>query len=176
VERTATAVAHLASRVGALASNITALATAIDALATAYSQKGSIMDQRARVLVIDDDVFLGNMLRRALASEHDVVVLTSAADALQLLGQGERFDLILCDLMLPEVTGADFYERVDLIASTPTRGRIAFMTGGAYTDASKTFLERTRVPCVDKPFSSLEALRAVVRERLEVIHAKGAAK
>ncbi len=78
--------------------------------------------------------------------------------------------------MLPAVTGADFYEHVDTIAPAPMRNRIAFMTGGAYTDASKTFLERTGAPCIDKPFSSVEALRAAVRQRLEVINAKGSAK
>jgi CheY-like chemotaxis protein len=169
-------VAQLASRVGALAPNITALATAIDAFATAYSEKGSIVERRARVLVIDDDEALGNMMRRVLASEHDVVVLTSAADALQLLGQGERFDLILCDLMLPGVTGAEFYEHVDLIAPTPTRSRIVFITGGAYTDASRTFLAQTGAPCIDKPFSSVAALRAAVRDRLEAMSAQGAGR
>jgi CheY-like chemotaxis protein len=172
VERTAKAVAQLASRVGALAPNITALATAIDAFATAYSEKGSIVEKRARVLVIDDDEALGNMMRRVLASEHEVVVLTSAADALGLLGQGERFDLILCDLMLPGVTGADFYEHVDMIAQTPTRSRIVFITGGAYTDGSRVFLEQIGAPCIDKPFSSVAALRAAVRERLRVLNAQ----
>jgi CheY-like chemotaxis protein len=123
--------------------------------------------------VIDDDVALGNMMRRVLAAEHDVVVLTSAADALQLLGQGERFDLILCDLMLPDVTGADFYEHVDLIAPTPTRARIVFITGGAYSDASRAFLDRSGAPCIDKPFSSVAALRAAVREQLEAMGAGG---
>jgi FixJ family two-component response regulator len=77
--------------------------------------------------------------------------------------------------MLPGVTGAEFYEHVDLIAPTPTRNRVVFITGGAYTDASRNFLEQTGVPCIDKPFSSVAALRAVVRERIEAINAKGSA-
>ena len=61
--------------------------------------------QRARVLVIDDDQRLGTLVARMLAREHEVTVLTSARAALDRIAAGERFDVMLCDLMMPELTG-----------------------------------------------------------------------
>src|SRR5258708_4534491 len=66
---------------------------------------------RARILVVDDEIILGNALRRSLR-EYDVVALANAKDALARISVGERFDFILCDIMMPELTGVDFYERV----------------------------------------------------------------
>ena len=67
--------------------------------------------RRARVLVVDDEELVGRVIRRALSVAHDVTVTTSAAQALAALDAGPPFDLILCDVMLPETS-----------ASTSTRG------------------------------------------------------
>ena len=58
-----------------------------------------------RVLVVDDEQMLCNAIERILGADHDVTTVTSAREALSRLGAGERFDLILCDLMMPEMTG-----------------------------------------------------------------------
>ena len=67
---------------------------------------------------------------RVLASEHDVLVLPSAREALDRIAGGERFDLVLCDLMLPGVTGMAFHERVRSVAPDLLE-RIVIITGGA---------------------------------------------
>lgn len=70
-----------------------------------------------------------------------------------LLASGERFDAIVCDLQMKELGGADVYDWV--VARRPElEPKIAFMTGGAFTDRARTFLERTRRPCLEKPFDS----------------------
>jgi signal transduction histidine kinase len=74
----------------------------IDREAPAASRRGS-------VLVIDDEPAIGLLVDRVLSADHDV---RSALDANQALGwieAGERFDVILCDLMMPQVTGMEFY-------------------------------------------------------------------
>ena len=121
------------------------------------------MDQgRARILVIDDDPKMGSVLRRALLPEHDVVVLTSAQEALDLVADGESFDLILCDLMLPGVDGVAFHERLGVLAPEMTGGFV-IMTGGAVTQRGQALLARGDVPRLEKPFG-IEELRRVVRE------------
>jgi PAS domain S-box-containing protein len=105
--------------------------------------------RRARILIVDDNVFVGNAIRRTLDRAHDVTVVTSATEALAAVARG-RFDLILCDVMLPEVSAMDFHahlaaEHPDLVP------RIIFVTGGAFTASARTFLEQVPNPCLHKP-------------------------
>src|SRR4051812_30285187 len=106
--------------------------------------EASMNRQRARVLVVDDEPKLGNVVARTLAPEHDVLVLTSAQEALARITVGERFDLILCDLFMPHVDGVEFYERVQLVAPELVE-RIVIMTGGAFSERTVAFLDR---PCI----------------------------
>jgi DNA-binding response OmpR family regulator len=121
--------------------------------------------QRGRVLVIEDDDKLGRMVGRALAPDHDTDVLTRAQDALDRIAAGERFDLILCDLMLRGVSGIDFHERVGPIAPELVE-RIVFTTGGAFTPRAAAFLARADIRHIEKPFPSLAEFRAAVQGHL----------
>jgi len=121
-------------------------------------------ERRARVLIIDDDQKLGRILARALAREHEVTVMTSAREALARIEAGDRFDLILCDLMMPGVGGEDFYERVGVVAPELVEC-VVIMTGGAYTPKAVAFLERASIRRLEKPFQLAELLEAV-REHL----------
>ncbi|WP_224249227.1 two-component regulator propeller domain-containing protein [Hyalangium gracile] len=118
---------------------------------------------RGRVLVVDDDPLVSSALRRTLAREHEVEVVVSSRRALELLTSPEgAFDVILCDLMMPEMTGMELHAHLE--AAVPERAqRMVFITGGAYTPAAKAFLERVRNPRVEKPFDP-EKLRAQVGE------------
>src|SRR5690606_29490572 len=71
-----------------------------------------VAGRRGRVLVIDDEVMIGNAIGRALRGDHDVTSLTSASEALARIRGGERFDAIICDLMMPVMTGMEFHEGV----------------------------------------------------------------
>ena len=73
----------------------------------------------ARILVVDDEDMIGMILRRVLKA-HDVSVMTNATDALSLIAGGKRYDAILCDVMMPGMTGIDFYGA--LLAPLPRSG------------------------------------------------------
>jgi PAS domain S-box-containing protein len=66
----------------------------------------------ARVLVIDDEHAVGRSIALLLSPEYDVTCVTRAKEALAKLTAGERFDAIVCDLMMPEMTGIDFYQHL----------------------------------------------------------------
>jgi len=122
-----------------------------------------------RVLVIDDEPAIGGAIRAALRAEHEVVVVQRAADAFARLGAGERFDLVLCDLMMPDISGPEVYTTIagrwpELL------GRIVFMTGGAFTASTGDFIERGVAPIIAKPFR-LDELRKLVRERVAAVRA-----
>jgi signal transduction histidine kinase/CheY-like chemotaxis protein len=118
---------------------------------------------RGRVLVVDDDLMVSSALRRTLGREHDVEVVVSARAALAKLvaPEGVELDLILCDLMMPELTGMELHAEVSKAAPAVAR-RMVFITGGAFTPAAREFLERVENPRVEKPFDSAK-LREQVR-------------
>jgi nitrogen-specific signal transduction histidine kinase len=122
---------------------------------------------RGRVLVIDDEPMLCSAVERILRPHHDVVLTTLAAEALPRLEAGERFDLILCDLMMPRMNGMDFHAALQRLRPDLT-GRVIFLTGGAFTPQAKAFLDRVPNRRVDKPFNS-RALLAVASEVLAAV-------
>ncbi|MBN1209149.1 MAG: response regulator [Myxococcaceae bacterium] len=121
------------------------------------------VSMRGRVLVVDDDPLVSSALRRTLSREHEVEVVVSSRKALEMLKSPEgTYDVILCDLMMPEMTGMEVHAQLDAVA--PERAaRMVFVTGGAYTPAAQSFLERVANPRLEKPFEP-EKLRERVRE------------
>jgi DNA-binding NtrC family response regulator len=103
------------------------------------------------VLVIDDEVIVGQAVKRILA-RHDVIAVEGAGEALALLGRGDRFDVVLCDLIMPEATGMDFLAEVQR-TYPKVADRVVFMTGGAFTPAARAFVDRVKNPCLAKPFN-----------------------
>ncbi|MGZ3500802.1 MAG: ATP-binding protein [Gemmatimonadaceae bacterium] len=120
--------------------------------------------RRGRILVVDDEELVLRSVRRILSQEHDVLAMISAADALALCTGGEKFDLILCDLMMPDMTGMDFHRELSLIAPEQA-DRMIFITGGAFTEKARAFLSETPKEHIDKPFYSAN-LRAIVQRYL----------
>jgi CheY-like chemotaxis protein len=119
--------------------------------------------RRAKILVVDDEPQIGRVIKAALRL-HDVVCLTSAVEALAMLRAGERFDIIICDLMMPQMTGMDFHEALEHEIPEQCQ-RVIFLTGGAFTAKARAFLERVKNLRIDKPFE-VAALRTLVAERL----------
>jgi CheY-like chemotaxis protein len=115
---------------------------------------------RRRVLVLDDEPLVGRAIARMLGGEHDVVTLSEPADALARLSGGEFFDLVLCDLMMPGMSGIQCYEALRATRPELARGMV-FLTGGAFTEEAQAFLERVPNARLEKPFEA-EALRDVV--------------
>jgi CheY-like chemotaxis protein len=104
-----------------------------------------------RVLVVDDEPRMGRALERLLAHRYAVTVVASAREALDAVAAGPPFAAILCDLMMPEMTGMDLHEALAR-TDPPLAGRMVFMTGGAYTDRAQAFLDRMPGRRLDKPF------------------------
>ena len=114
---------------------------------------------RARVLIIDDEPLIGTALLRLLPG-HDVTVECAALPALARIRAGEIFDVILCDLMMPEMSGMALFERLREVAPA-LLDRVVFMTGGAFTAAAREFLDSIPNARLEKPLD-LTALRALL--------------
>jgi PAS domain S-box-containing protein len=116
-----------------------------------------------RILLIDDDEAVIAAVRRALRAG-DITTLTSAADALELLRAGAKYDAIISDMMMPNMSGQDFYEGA-MAVDPQQAARIVFLSGGAFTDGAQSFLDRVPNPHIDKPFDPA-ALRALIRQTI----------
>ncbi|MEM9195795.1 MAG: ATP-binding protein [Myxococcota bacterium] len=114
----------------------------------------------AKVLVVDDEPAVARALRRLLRG-HEVTLAASGREALTLCEQ-ESFDIVLCDMMMPDLTGADVYHAVRK-SNPELAARIAFVTGGAFTETAKAFLESVPNPVLQKPVEK-GALRKLIRE------------
>jgi CheY-like chemotaxis protein len=117
----------------------------------------------ARVLVIDDEDMIRAILRRVLKA-HQVTVLSNAKDALTEIAAGARFDAILCDLMMPAMTGIEFHQL--LSQRYPDQAAaLMFLTGGAFSKETAAFLDSVPNRQLTKPFDVVK-LRADVDEHL----------
>jgi PAS domain S-box-containing protein len=120
--------------------------------------------RRGRILVVDDEELVLSAVKRILRKEHEVVTTADAKEALALCARGETFDLILCDLMMPDMTGMDLHCELSRIAPAQAT-RMIFLTGGAFTAQARHFLSETPKEHIDKPFDAAN-LRAIAQRYL----------
>jgi len=117
---------------------------------------------RRRVAVIDDDPMVCRSLTRLIQRQHDVVAFTSPREALDEMLGGRRFDAVLCDVMMPEMSGIEVYQQ--LHERDPEQAaRLVFVTGGAFSAEARGFLEAGQHRVVEKPATQLTLLRAIAR-------------
>jgi PAS domain S-box-containing protein len=115
---------------------------------------------RSRVLVVDDEPAVGRAIRRELARHHDVTVARGGREALDLLRADASYDVVLCDVMMPDLGGDELWEHVRR-ERPGLEQRFLFMTGGAFTQRAREFLASVRNRCLDKPFAPGELLGAI---------------
>lgn len=117
--------------------------------------------RRLRLLFVDDEPLVLRSLRRMLA-EHDVDTAQTVSEALRRLREDPDYDLIFCDMMMPEMDGTVFYS--ELGRQTPALlERVIFCSGGAFTSNTKRFLEHSTRPLVEKPMTR-ESFERVLAE------------
>jgi two-component system cell cycle sensor histidine kinase/response regulator CckA len=112
------------------------------------------------VLVVDDEPVIARLIQKALI-DHDVTTAHDGREAVALMGQ-HAYDVILCDLIMPEMTGMDVY-RAALQRETPVNERIVFMTGGAFTQRARDFLQSVPNLRIEKPFDLTHLERTIYK-------------
>jgi PAS domain S-box-containing protein len=138
-----------------------AVAPAIEAVTPPQALQSG---RRGRILVVDDEEIVIRIVEKMLSKEHDVVAMVEAKEALALCARGEKFDLILCDLMMPIMTGMEFYRELSRVDPDQAE-RMIFVTGGAFTEKGRHFLSEKKKECIEKPFNSAN-LRVIVQRYL----------
>jgi CheY-like chemotaxis protein len=132
---------------------------------TRTSSSGSVRPAaRGRILVIDDEPAVGRTLLRLLGTQYDVTVLCEGQQALDLFADGALFDIIICDLTMPDLSGMDIYQQCSK-RSPELAQRFVFMTGGTFTTESREFLDTVANMYIEKPFD-LQTIRQLVKARV----------
>jgi len=121
-------------------------------------------------LVIDDDSTLLEVVSKYLEGMGcKIVKATDAKTALNII-EGEDFDFVICDIIMPEMSGGDFY-RIIKERSPSLSDKIIFSTGDILSDTTREFIESVPNQYIEKPFD-LNILREVVIKLLETIENK----
>lgn len=131
-------------------------------------QRPELGSKRPRVLVIDDETRLAKTLALGLADRYHIDIAENGKaglDALRRSLEGASYDLVLCDLMMPDLNGMDLYEQVRDESPELAR-RFVFMTGGAFTDRARQFLAEHTIDRLEKPFA-LEDVERLVAAAVE---------
>jgi PAS domain S-box-containing protein len=115
-----------------------------------------------RVLVVDDEPLIVRSLTGMLGANAAVTGETAPSRALELILADPPFDVVVCDVMMPGMSGADIHARV--VRERPAlASRFVFITGGAYTTRTREYVASLPNACLTKPFDVAELLAAVER-------------
>jgi len=116
------------------------------------------------VLIVDDDARSSAALSGVLSDHLEVVVLADPAEAVARIAAGERYDVVLCDLTMRGMMGAEIFARI-CAASRRQAARIVFLSSGTMPLSLAEFLSRVDNPCLQRPFD-LQVVRALVDRRV----------
>jgi two-component system cell cycle sensor histidine kinase/response regulator CckA len=136
-------------------------------LAPPSSPRGGVGPARPlRILVVDDELSLARAVAMLLERHGEVVVESSGERAFERLSTGEAFDVVLCDIVMPLMSGFELFKLIQ--AHRPELAdKVAFMSGGRLGEAERDHAERHPDRWLSKPFDaeSLEACVARVLRR-----------
>ncbi len=118
---------------------------------------------RHRLLVVDDDPSVRSALDRALGRHYVIELADGVAKALERVSQGS-FDLVLCDVMMPDGGAPRFLSELEKISPALASATI-FFTAGVTTPDSRAFVEAHAERVLQKPVDPA-ALKALVRRLL----------
>ncbi|MBI5509715.1 MAG: response regulator [Deltaproteobacteria bacterium] len=110
-----------------------------------------LSDGRCRILFVDDEESLRNSYQRYFGGRYDVVTVPDGRRALEVLAERCDFDLVVCDLVMPGMSGMELFRRAR--EQFPAVGeRFVFVTGGVGREEVRKFLDTVRNPTFEKPF------------------------
>jgi CheY-like chemotaxis protein len=144
-----------------------AVTASSDRDAVSSSSSAETVDQspepQTTILVVDDEPMLLHIFTRVLETEHEVLVAGTGRQALEMLAlRAGEVDVIICDLLMPGMSGMDLYDEVGKLYPD-LQPRMVFMSGGASTVRAQSFLDKTPNRTIAKPIT-LNALELTVAE------------
>ena len=135
------------------------------ALAFETAAEGATRRARARILVVEDEPTVAQLISDVLQEDgHVVDIILDSREGLARAGR-LRYDLIICDLRMPRIDGRAFYRSL-IRSGHHARLRMMFVTGDTLSPRTMEFLSETGLPCLAKPFL-VEELKSLVCRALD---------
>jgi signal transduction histidine kinase/ActR/RegA family two-component response regulator len=131
-------------------------APASEAAAAANGRK------RHRVMLVDDEPQIAHTMERLLRRDYDITVALCGREAIEHITRGARFDAIVSDVMMPNMTGIELSEELRRVAPDQAR-RLIFLSGGAFTAQARERLDELGAPQLEKPVTAKELRACVLR-------------
>jgi PAS domain S-box-containing protein len=132
----------------------------IEIPSTANQEIRQVGTRQGGILVIDDEMLLLEFLEQFLTAKgHDVDAVTNASDALRLF-KSKMYDLILMDILMPDVSGIELYKKFRRIDKS-IGDRVLIMTGDILGKPTRAFLSRTKIAYIEKPFDDEELVTKI---------------
>jgi PAS domain S-box-containing protein len=122
---------------------------------------------RQRVMLVDDEPQVAHTMERLLHRDYDVTVALCGREAIEHITGGTRFDAIVSDVMMPNMTGIELVEEIRRVAPDQAE-RLIFLSGGVFTAQARNQLEQLGVPQLEKPITAKELRACVMRVATEV--------
>ena len=152
---------------------VVAIASQENVPAAPAPSQSSIAPQTARILIVEDEPTVAQLLVDILVEEgHEAEATVDSQDGLTRISR-KNYDMVICDLRMPRLDGRAFFEAL-ASANSPLRSRILFITGDTIARGTQEFLRSTGVPHLAKPFL-VEEVKMSVRRLLETRAAEQAA-
>ncbi|HSR97195.1 MAG TPA: ATP-binding protein, partial [Kofleriaceae bacterium] len=122
--------------------------------------------RRHRVMLVDDEPLVVHTMERLLRKDYDITVALCGQEAIEHIASGVRFDAIVSDVMMPNMTGIELIEELRRLAPDQAE-RIIFLSGGAFTAQTRELLDQLGAPQLEKPVTAKELRACVMRVATE---------
>jgi CheY-like chemotaxis protein len=113
-------------------------------------------------MLVDDEPLVAQTIERLLRRDYDVTIARCGRDAIEHIARGVRFDAIVSDVMMPNMTGIELVEELRRVAPDQAQ-RLIFLSGGAFTAQTRERLDALGAPQLEKPVTAKE-LRACLSQ------------
>ncbi|HEY0190981.1 MAG TPA: ATP-binding protein, partial [Kofleriaceae bacterium] len=120
--------------------------------------------RRPRVLLVDDELMVAQTMERLLRRDYDLTIALCGQDALDHIARGTRFDAIVSDVMMPNMTGLELYDHLQTVDPGQAR-RLIFLSGGAFTLQTRDRLDHIGAAQLEKPVTAKQ-LRASLQQTI----------
>jgi PAS domain S-box-containing protein len=128
-------------------------ASSVEMPVAADEEGEKVTTHRGTILIVDDDTLLLQFLEETLiAKGHTVDAVNNAQDA-RAAFKNKKYDLILMDILMPDESGIELYKKFQRMDKS-IGNRVLVITGDSLGKPTRTFLQKTKVPYIEKPFDA----------------------
>jgi HD-like signal output (HDOD) protein/signal transduction histidine kinase len=120
-------------------------------------------DIRGRILIVDDEAYLLDLMKEILLNEGDfeIITTTSGTEAIELLDGTGEFDVVITDIRMPEVNGIQIY---DFLKAKKMESRVMIITADPFAEDVVMFLKNSKVKYLKKPFELMKFKQYVLEQ------------